>query len=161
MSTSMKTPDWLEPEGWWGVFGPSPCCITTKQRRVTHPAALPPNAAYKNIFPQIYQGAFGSSEYELLHSPCVTDVALIQVLIFPFVWPPCASGTWNWVQQQQEHEGLAVSAQSGATLKGSLSHSPGHWSRLSLNLQHHCLISLSPLLLPLTPKEPYWFPVML
>ena len=104
MNTSMWSPDWLEPDGLWLRFleyhpVTSP---PTNQRKVTHPADLPPHFAYRNsslkpIGELRLFWAWATS------SPCLAlavNLSLPQTLMFWFIWPHCASGTWTWVLQQ-------------------------------------------------------------
>ena len=64
------------------------------QKKVTHPAALTPNFAYKNFPQKNYQGFLSTSQLFLL-SPAV-NLSRLQTLTFQFIWPHCALGWWTW-----------------------------------------------------------------
>ena len=66
------------------------------QKKVTHPAALPPIFAYKNFSPKTAR-EFGSFDHRPPFSLFSTaaNVSLWQIPIFPFVWPRCASDALN------------------------------------------------------------------
>ena len=51
LNPSMKTPDWLEPKGWWLRFLDHHPVTSppTNQEKVTHPAPLLPKLAFKNF----------------------------------------------------------------------------------------------------------------
>ena len=66
----------------------------TKQKKVTHPADLIPNFAYKTS-PQKPSGILGflSISHPLSLLVPAINLSLLQTPTFQFVWPHCASGT--------------------------------------------------------------------
>ena len=91
----MTIPGWTQNS--WNLSLSSHHQQITKESH-THSAALTPDFVYKNFSLKTIR-EFGFFEHELpLPFVWQCNKSLLQTLLFQFVWPCCASGTWICVQ---------------------------------------------------------------